>query len=149
MRWRERGAELMVRALAALERGTLRCVPQPAEGVTYAAKIGKDETRIDFARPAGKCTTTCAACRRSQGPGSTWPRASGKRERLKVLRTDAGRRQPAPPGTVLDGALTIACGEGAVRLLELQRAGKRPMAAAEFLRGLPGCARHAPVGRRH
>ena len=78
----------------------------------------------------------CADCRRLPAPGSTWPTADGKRERIRVLRT-ALADGAGPAGTVLDGALTIACGEGAVRLLELQRAGKRPMSAAEFLRGYP------------
>jgi methionyl-tRNA formyltransferase len=74
-------------------------------------------------------------------PGA-WLTAGGKGERIKVLRT---RLAPGlgVPGTVLDSALTVACGDGAVQLLELQRAGKRPMAAAEFLRGFP-----VPAGTR-
>ena len=78
----------------------------------------------------------CAACRRFPAPGSIWPRREGKRERIRVLRTTLADGA-GPAGTVLDGALTIACGEGAVRLLELQRAGKKRMPAAEFLRGWP------------
>jgi methionyl-tRNA formyltransferase len=146
----ENGARLMVRALAGLVLrqaqhggglaqggGGLECSPQPAEGVTYAAKIDKAETRIDFARPAGEVHNKVRGL--SPAPGA-WLEATheGHAERIKVLRTsivaDAGAD---PPGTVLDDALTIACGQGAVRVLEVQRAGKRPMAAAELLRGFP------------
>ena len=74
----------------------------------------------------------------SPAPGA-WFEAGheGRTERIKVLRTAARRRAAGPPGTVLDDALTIACGEGAVRVLEVQRSGKKPMAAGEFLRGFP------------
>ena len=83
------GADLMVRALGALERGTLQFTPQPADGVTYATKIDKAETRIDWAQAvAGRCTTTSAACRRFPAPGSRWPG-----DRVKVLRTHEGRGQ--------------------------------------------------------
>jgi methionyl-tRNA formyltransferase len=129
----ERGAELMVQALAGIDRGTLTCVPQPDVGVTYAAKIDKAETGIDFTRPAGEVHNHVRGL--SPFPGA-WFAAGEKRERIKVLRTRLAPGSGAA-GTVLDDALTIACGEGAVQLLELQRAGKRPMAAAEFLRGFP------------
>jgi methionyl-tRNA formyltransferase len=130
------GAELMVDALAALERGALQCVPQGAEGVTYAAKIGKDETRIDFTRPAQAVHDHVRAL--SPAPGAWVEVAAGtKSERLKVLRT-ALAEGSGPPGTILGEDLTIACGgEGAVRILEVQRGGKRPMGAVEFLRGFP------------
>jgi len=132
-----KGARLMLSALEALERGDLACRPQPAEGITYAAKIGKAETRIDFTRPAAEVHNRVRGL--SPVPGA-WIEASheGRTERIKVLRTriieDARSRSP---GTVLDGVLAIACGRGAVRVLEVQRAGKRPMAAADFLRGFP------------
>jgi methionyl-tRNA formyltransferase len=129
----ERGAALMVQALAGIERGTLTCTPQPEVGVTYAAKIDKAETGIDFTRPAGEVHNHVRGL--SPFPGA-WFAAGEKRERIRALRTRLVPGSGAP-GTVLDGALTIACGEGAVQLLELQRAGKRPMAAAEFLRGFP------------
>jgi methionyl-tRNA formyltransferase len=129
----ERGAKLMVQALAEIARGTLTCLPQPEVGVTYAAKIDKGETGIDFSRPAGEVHNHVRGL--SPFPGA-WFAAGEKRERVKVLRTRIAPGSGAP-GTVLDGALTVACGEGAVQLLELQRAGKRPMAAAELLRGFP------------
>jgi methionyl-tRNA formyltransferase len=127
------GAGLLIRALAALERGSLTETPQPAEGVTYAAKIDKAEAHIDFTRPALAVHGHIRGL--SPFPGAWFEvDAEGRRERIKVLR--AVRADGAgEPGTVLDDALTIACGDGAVRLTELQRAGKKPMAAAELLRG--------------
>jgi methionyl-tRNA formyltransferase len=129
----ERGAALMVQALAAMERGRLECTPQPEVGVTYAAKIDKAETGIDFTRPAREVHNHVRGL--SPFPGA-WFAAGDKGERIKVLRTRIAPGSGAP-GTVLDDALTVASGEGAVQLLELQRAGKRPMAAAELLRGFP------------
>jgi methionyl-tRNA formyltransferase len=129
------GAELMVEALAALEQGTLHCSGQPTEGVTYAAKIAKDETRIDFTRPARAVHDHVRAL--SPAPGAWVEVASGgKPERLKVLRT-AVAEGSGVPGTILGADLTIACGSGAVRILEVQRGGKKPMGAEEFLRGFP------------
>jgi methionyl-tRNA formyltransferase len=133
----ERGAVLMVRALADLEQGQLDCTPQPADGVTYAAKIDKGETRIDFAKPAGEVHNCVRGL--SPAPGA-WFEATheGRKERIKLLRTELiGDVATALPGTVLDDALAIACGAGAVRVLEVQRSGRKPMAAAEFLRGFP------------
>lgn len=129
----QRGATLMVRALSALERGTLDCQPQAAEGVTYAKKIEKGEARIDFAAPAREVHNLIRGL--SPFPGAWFEVGpDGKRERIKVLRATltAGR---GDPGVVLDDQLTIACSDGAVRLIELQRAGKKPMPAAEVLRG--------------
>jgi methionyl-tRNA formyltransferase len=136
----EQGASLMVEALAAIVRGDLRCTPQLADGVTYAAKIGKGETRVDFSRPAHVVHNLVRAL--SPVPGA-WVEvaACGKRERIKVLRT-AIAEGGGPPGTILRNDLTVACGEGAVRLLEVQRAGRRPMPAEEFLRGFPLRAGH-------
>src|SRR5262245_8569658 len=129
----ERGAALMVQALAAVARGALACTPQPETGVTYAAKIDKAETGIDFTRPASEVHNHVRGL--SPFPGA-WFAAGEKRERIKVLRT---RLAPGSgrPGTVLDAAPTVACSEGAVQLVELQRAGRRPMTAEEFLRGFP------------
>jgi len=124
------GADLMVRALGALERGTLQLTPQPDEGVAYAAKIDKGETRIDWTKPWKAVHDHCRGL--SPFPGA-WFELPGA-GRIKVLRTTRGEGSGAP-GTVLDEHLTIACGEGAVRLLEVQRAGKQPMKAEEFLRG--------------
>ena len=130
-----RGADLMVRALSAIERDTLSCTPQPADGVTYAAKIGKAETRIDFTQPARAVHNHVRGL--SPVPGA-WVevKSSGKPERIKVLRTALGEGS-GPAGTILQDNLTIACGEGAVRILEVQRAGKKPMRAEDFLRGFP------------
>jgi methionyl-tRNA formyltransferase len=129
----ERGASLMVRALGALERGALDCVAQVSEGASYARKIGKDEGRIDFSATARAVHDLVRGL--SPAPGAWFETGpEGKRERIKVLRTALADGSGAP-GAVLDAKLTIACGEGAVRLLELQRAGRKPMPAEEFLRG--------------
>jgi methionyl-tRNA formyltransferase len=123
------GARMMPVALGALERGTLQLTPQPAEGVTYAAKIDKGETRIDWAKPWREVHAHCRGL--SPFPGAWFEL---EKTRIKVLRTTKGEGSGAP-GTVLDDHLTIACGDGAVRLVEVQRAGKQPMKAEDFLRG--------------
>jgi methionyl-tRNA formyltransferase len=124
------GAKLMLVALGALERGSLQLTPQPQDGATYAAKIAKNETRIDWTKPWTIVHDHCRGL--SPFPGA-WFELAGL-GRVKVLRTTKGEGQGAA-GTVLDDRLTVACGEGAVRLVELQRAGKQPMQANEFLRG--------------
>lgn len=128
------GADLMVRALAALGRGGLRFTPQPDAGVTYAAKITNAEARLNWARPARQVHDLVRGL--SPFPGAFAEVDLGKGpERLKVLRT-ALAGGAAEPGTLLDGEGTIACAEGAVKLLQVQRAGGRgPMSGAEFLRG--------------
>jgi methionyl-tRNA formyltransferase len=133
----ERGAALMVHALGELEQGRLDCTQQPADGVTYATKIDKGETRIDFARSARDVHNHVRGL--SPAPGAWFEAAhEGRSERVKLLRTQLVARAPsAPAGTVLDDTLAIACGEGAVRVLEVQRSGRKPMAATEFLRGFP------------
>jgi methionyl-tRNA formyltransferase len=125
------GAELMMRALAALERGTLTLTPQPEAGITYAAKIDKDETRIDWTRPWKEVHDHVRGL--SPFPGA-WFEFNGVR--VKALRSTKGEGS-GPPGTVLDDRLTVACGEGAVRLTQVQRAGKQPMSAEDLLRGAP------------
>jgi methionyl-tRNA formyltransferase len=127
------GGDLMHRALGALERGSLQVVPQPAEGVTYAEKIDKAETRIDWSRPAQDVHNHIGGL--SPFPGA-WFELPGEKApvRVKVLRSTLAEGSGAP-GTALDDALTIACGDGAIRILDLQRAGKQPMRADEFLRG--------------
>lgn len=125
------GADMMPRALAALERGTLQFTPQPAQGVTHAAKISKDETRIAWAKPWHEVHNHIRGL--SPFPGA-WCEVDGVR--VKVLRTTKGEGS-GKPGTVLDDKLTIACSEGSVRLCQVQRAGKQPMQAEEFLRGTP------------
>jgi methionyl-tRNA formyltransferase len=126
------GADLMLRALAALEKGQLHLTPQPTEGVTYANKIDKSETRIDWAKPWNEVHNHCRGL--SPFPGA-WCELAGA-GRVKILHTTKGAGS-GPPGRVLDDKLTVACGSGAVRLVQLQRAGKQPMAADEFLRGTP------------
>ena len=124
------GADLMGRALAALERGSLEFTPQPEEGVTYAKKIEKAEARIDWSSRPPRCTTSSAACRRSPAPGSrSSPAASPSASRRCARRWPTGS---GAPGTHL-GNLTIACGSGAVRLTEVQREGK----GADGRRDLP------------
>jgi methionyl-tRNA formyltransferase len=127
------GAELMVEALARLETGELDCVPQPSEGATYARKIDKRETRIDFTKPAKIVADHIRGL--SPFPGAWFEGdIAGKRERIKVLEAAPVEGHGAA-GIVLDDELTIACGDGAIRLQRLQRAGKQPMPASEFLRG--------------
>jgi methionyl-tRNA formyltransferase len=123
------GADLMLRTLATLERGTLDPRPQPEEGVTYAEKISKEETRIDWAKPWQDVHNHIRGL--SPSPGA-WCEIDGVR--VKVLRSTMAEATGAP-GTVLDNALTIACGSGAVRLTQVQRAGAKAMSAEEFLRG--------------
>lgn len=129
----ELGAELMVEALAKLEAGALHCVPQPSDGATYAAKIDKAETRIDFSQPAKTVIDHIRGL--SPYPGAWFEIALGsKPERIRVLSAREAEGG-GTPGTTIDDGLTIACGAGAVRIERLQRAGKQPMAAADFLRG--------------
>jgi methionyl-tRNA formyltransferase len=129
------GADLMVRAMGALERGQLRLTRQSEQGVTYAAKIEKAEARIDWQQPAR------AVLRHIHGlspfPGAWCELAlDDEQVRLKILRCELTNGS-GQPGDLLDDRLTIACHDGAVRILELQRAGKAPMKAADFLRGTP------------
>jgi methionyl-tRNA formyltransferase len=126
-----RGAELMAVALAALERGTLEFTPQPAAGVTYAAKIANTETRIDWAKPWNEVHNHIRGL--SPFP-CAWFELDGAR--VRALRSTKAEGKGAP-GTVLDDRLTVACAAGAVRLPQIQRAGKQPMSAEEFLRGTP------------
>jgi len=126
------GAGLMVRALAALEMGDLRVIAQPGTGVTYADKIAKAETRIDWREAWNKVHDHCRGL--SPFPGAWFEHPSSGR--IKVLRSTKGSGA-GEPGRVLDDELTVACGEGAIRLLELQREGRKPIRAVEFLRGTP------------
>jgi len=123
------GADLMVRALSALERGSVTETPQAADGVTYAKKILKDEARIDWAKSAREID--CLIRGLSPVPGA-WCEVKG--ERLKILYAEPVEGRGAP-GTVIDDKLTVACGEGALRLVRLQRAGRSTMTADELLRG--------------
>lgn len=131
------GASLMVRALAALERGALQAMPQAAGGVTYASKIDKDEARIDWSRDAG--ALDCHIRGLTPFPGAFFEVMRDKAPvRIKVLRAEPVAGSGAPGEVLsLDGGITIACGQGALRIAELQRAGKGPMQAEDFLRGFP------------
>ena len=126
------GADLMGRALSALERGSLEFTPQPEDGATYAAKIDKTEARIDFSQSAEAVHNLIRGL--SPFPGAWFElELGGKPVRIKALRSTIAIGSAAP-GTVLDN-LTIACGTGAVRLTQVQREGKGAMDAATFMRG--------------
>jgi methionyl-tRNA formyltransferase len=133
-------AALMVEALAKLEAGTLAFTPQPEDGALYAKKIDKAETRVDWSRPALEVHNHIRGL--SPFPGAWCEFGAGaKPERLKLLRSTLAKgggtkaAGSGGPGTVLDDELTIACGTGAVRLVEVQRAGSRAVSAGEFVRG--------------
>ncbi|WP_407865908.1 methionyl-tRNA formyltransferase [Phyllobacterium phragmitis] len=131
------GADLMVRAMAALERDSLTLTPQAEEGATYAAKIDKAETRIDWTGRAQDVHNRIRGL--SPFPGA-WceMEIGGKPERIKLLKSIQAEGSGGSPGTILPGdGLTIACGEGAVKLTLLQKAGGKPLLAADFLRGAP------------
>src|ERR1700723_179499 len=129
------GGDLMVRAMGALERGQLQLKPQSSDGVTYAAKIDKAEARIDWNKPARDVLRHIHGL--SPFPGAWCEMAiEGAPQRMKILRCEIAGGSGGP-GVVLDDHLTIACQRGALRILELQRAGKQPMKAEEFLRGTP------------
>jgi methionyl-tRNA formyltransferase len=123
------GADAMLRALAAAERGSLALTAQSDAGVTYAAKIFKDETHIGWSKSWSDVHNHVRGL--SPFPGA-WFEIGGVR--VKALRSTKGEGKGAP-GMVLDDKLTIACGNGAVRLTQVQRAGRQPMSADEFLRG--------------
>ncbi len=126
------GADLMARALAAVSRGSLVFHAQAEEGVTYAAKIDKAEARIDFLRPAAEVHNLVRGL--SPFPGAWFEADLGRGpERVKVLRTKLAGGSGAPGTLIGDGV--IACGEGAVELVQVQRGGKAPMSFAEFARG--------------
>ena len=123
------GARLMVEVLDRIDE--LPRVPQPEQGVTYAHKIGKDEARLDFTRAAAEAERQVRAF--EPAPGAFFVHAG---ERIKI-RAAAACSGAGEPGTVLDGALTVACKEGALRPLAVQRAGRGVMTAEELLRGFP------------
>ncbi len=125
------GGDLMLRALAASELGSLALTPQPSTGVSYAEKISKGETRIDWTKPWKLVHDHIRGL--SPFPGA-WFELDGVRVKaLRSVRAEGSGK----PGTALDGHLTVGCGSGAVRLTLVQRAGKQPMNADEFLRGTP------------
>ncbi len=125
------GARLIVEALRGLADGTLNAEPQPEQGVTYAAKLTREEGRLDW-------TESAAAIERRIRAFTPWPGAwceiAGARVKLLAAQVVDGA---GVPGTVLDDQLTVACGEGAVRPSRLQREGRKEMDAETFLRGFP------------
>jgi len=127
------GANLLIRTLEDLDR--LPEAAQDDSAASYAHRINRNETEIDWSRPAAEVDCTIRGL--SSQPGA-WSAIGGKR--LRILASQTVDSTPSPlarPGTVLDSDLTVACGTGALRLLRLQRAGKRPLDAAVFLRGFP------------
>ena len=144
------GGSLMIRALAALQRGSLDATPQPTEGITYASKLNKAESRIDFNRAANDVHNQIRGL--SPFPGAWFETtAGGKIERIKALKSEIAEGN-GTPGEVLaplsvsdapkpemphEDALIIACLHGAVKLTAVQRAGKKPMTAEQLLRGFP------------
>ncbi len=132
------GSELIVEALARLEAGTLEATPQPDSGSTYAAKLSREDGRLDWRRPAIDLERQIRAL--TPWPGTWFQHGETV---LKVSAADIVPNRNGPPGQVLDDALTIACGEAALRPTRIQRPGKAPMAAADLLRGYP-----LPAGTR-
>ncbi|MEQ8268480.1 MAG: methionyl-tRNA formyltransferase [Parvibaculum sp.] len=131
------GASLMVRALAALSRDALAPAPQPKEGVTYAKKIDKSEARVDWTKSAGELD--CHIRGLTPAPGAFFEVPRGKETvRFKILRARPVDKS-GKPGTVLEArdSIVVACGKGAIEILDLQRAGKSAVSAREFLRGFP------------
>jgi methionyl-tRNA formyltransferase len=129
------GADLMVRAMGALERGRLGLTPQSDAGITYAAKIDKAEARIDWLKPSREVLRHIHGLSPFPGAWCEMP-IDGEAVRVKILRCEPAEGS-GPPGDLLDDRLTVACGDGAIRIVDLQRAGKQPMKAGEFLRGTP------------
>lgn len=133
------GADAIVQALAKIEAGEAQAVPQPDEGATYARKIGREDTMLDWSQPAPVLERAVRALRPSPGASTT---LQGERIKVWSARLVDGR---GAPGSVLvaDDALVVACGSGALAITELQRAGGKPLPAAAFLRG-----RTVPRGAR-
>lgn len=130
------GASLMVRAMAALEQGVLELVPQPDDGVTYAAKIAKDETRVDWAGDGADIHNHIRGL--SPFPGAWCEMRFGRKwERVKLLASTQAPGSGKPGAPIVGAPITVACGTGAVRLTRLQKAGGRPLDAETFLRGNP------------
>ena len=129
------GADLMVRAMDALERGKLLLARQSDIGVTYAAKIDKLEARVDWNKPARAVLRHIHGLSPFPGAWCEIP-IEGETVRVKLLRSELAAGTGSP-GELLDEQLAVGCGDGAIRILELQRAGGRPMKAEEFLRGTP------------
>jgi methionyl-tRNA formyltransferase len=130
----ELGAPLLVKALDQLARGALQPQAQPTDGITYAEKLSRTESQLDWRREASCLERQIRAF--TSWPGSFFETEEG--EKIKVLESNVlDLNESASPGTLLDDRLTVACGEGALRLLRLQRPGKKPLTSDAFLRGHP------------
>jgi methionyl-tRNA formyltransferase len=129
------GAALILRALESLETDELTFTPQPQEGATYAPKISREETRVNWKKPSIEVHNMIRGL--SPYPGA-WFEAllGGRAERIKVLRSVLVPGK-GHPGQLLDANLTVACGSQALRLTQVQRSGRKPMGGADFLRGFP------------
>lgn len=127
------GACLMVEALEGYAAGRLTPTPQPADGIIHAAKLKPEDGRLDWRRPATELERQVRAL--SLAPGAWFVHAG---QRIKVQEAELEDATPGPtPGTLLDGRLTVACGDGALRLTKVQRSGKAAVDAMAFLRGYP------------
>ena len=125
-------ADMLPALVEDLASGRAEAVPQPEEGVTYAPKLGREEGRLDFAQPAERLERRLRAL--NPAPGC-WCEARG--ERLMLLAGQVVPGREAPPGTILGLPLVVACGRGALSITDVQRAGRKPMTAAELQRGFP------------
>jgi methionyl-tRNA formyltransferase len=128
------GAEMIVEALRRMEGGALPATPQPEEGVTYAAKISKEEAKLDFALPSDVLWRKVRAF--NPFPGA---QGSVNGTAIKIWQTELAEGK-GEPGQVLAtdaSGIVVACGEGALRLLQLQKPGGKRLAAAEFLKSFP------------
>ncbi len=130
----EVGAKLIVQALDALEAGVVKATPQPAEGVTYAAKLDRREARVDWRTGAVTVNRQVRALNPSPGADA---RTRGVELKIWRCATAAGRGNPGEILSVGPRGLCVACGEGALVITELQRSGGKRLPAAEFLRGFP------------
>ncbi len=131
------GAKLIIEALAGLDAGTLKGVPQPNEGVTYASKLDKNEGLLDWGLSADELERKVRAL--NPWPGVWFEHAGTRIKVLEATISDAS----GEAGTVLEDALSVACAKGALKLTRVQKQGKGPMAAEDFLRGF-----ELPVGTR-
>jgi methionyl-tRNA formyltransferase len=144
----ELGARMMVQVLNRLDRGTLTPRPQPVEGATYAAKLERSEGRLDWRRPAAELERQVRALNPWPGTFAEFPLKKGS-ERVKILTAEPSEAADGSPGEVIGEALTVACGEGALSLTRVQRAGRSAMSGPEFLRGFdlpPGTRLPLPEG---
>jgi len=130
----ELGAKLIVRALDALEAGVVKAIPQPVEGVTYAAKLDRGEARVDWRKAAVDVNRQVRALNPSPGADA---RMRGVELKIWRCATATGRGNPGEVLSMGENGLCVACAEGALVITELQRSGGKRLPVAEFLRGFP------------